>query len=146
MTQPLFHLRRDALRRLLGKTGHFQHFLLVPLKKMTKRCKTSRIPRTDTTSFFVIAADAPRQARGRDTATFSSKKRRAPASTRQNGPFCAFPYSHRHVCVSTWGVLRGEPVLPRGLGLLQYLTDSFRRFAHVLKVEGFAPVHVHTGR
>ena len=74
--------------------------------------------RVQTPLIFVIAFDAPRRARRRDTATFSSKKRRAPASTRQNGPFCAFPSSHRHVCVSTWGVLRGEPVLPRGLGLL----------------------------
>jgi len=37
--------------------------------------------------FLVISVDAPRRALGRDIATFSSKKRRAPASTRQNRPF-----------------------------------------------------------
>ena len=37
--------------------------------------------------FLVISVDAARRALGRDTATFSCQKRRAPASTRQNGPF-----------------------------------------------------------
>ena len=49
---PLFLHGRDAHRRVLYKTGLFQHFFLVPLKKMTQRCKTSRIARTDTTSFL----------------------------------------------------------------------------------------------
>ena len=80
VTQPLFHLRSDALRRLLGKTGHFA-------------------PSRTLTGMFVFP----------------------------HGGFCeASRFSH--------------------VDSAYYLTDNFRRFAHVLKVEGFAPVHVHTGR
>ena len=47
--------------------------------------------------FFVISVDAPRRALGRNSATFSWRKRRAPACTLQNGPFpkpafCFLPY------------------------------------------------------
>ena len=48
------HFFRDgcfrSVRRI-GKTGLFQHFLMVPLKKMTKRCDISRITRTETPVF-----------------------------------------------------------------------------------------------
>ena len=82
VTQPLFRLRREALRRLLGKTGHFAHSRTLTL-----------------TGMFVFP----------------------------HGGFCeASRFSH--------------------VDSAYYLTDNFRRFAHVLKVEGFAPVHVHTGR
>ena len=67
------------------QNGPFSSMLfLVPLKKMTKRCETPRITRTDKTSFFVIAVDAPRRARGRQTATFVPRKRRATAFVFQN--------------------------------------------------------------
>ena len=80
VAQPLFRLRRDALRRLLGNTGHFA---------------PSRTP----TGMFVFPP----------------------------GGFCeASRFSH--------------------VDSAYYLTDNFRRFAHVLDVEGFAPVNVHTGR
>ena len=72
MTKSLFRGGRDPLRRFFFccKTSIFQICFLVPLKKMTKRREENRITVARATSFFVITADAPRRARGRDKAIF----------------------------------------------------------------------------
>jgi len=70
----------------------------MPLIELTKRVQnfTHHAHRHHFFIFFVIAVDAPGQAQGRDTATFSGKKTRALAYTLQNGPFPAFFSSAAH--------------------------------------------------
>ena len=57
----------------------------------------------------MIAVDAPRRARGRDTSTFSSKKKRREASTRQNGPFSPKPARLPFFKVNTGVSIRADP-------------------------------------
>ena len=53
-----------------AKTGLFQHFLMVPLKKNDQTaCYFTHHAYRDT-CFFVISENAPRRARGRPSATF----------------------------------------------------------------------------